>query len=78
MFFYNYASCLTVVSITNDYYSIFQSNGYCCLFQANLAAACAAIFYFIGYLPYGFVARWEEIMTTGQKTFSVSLTSRIS
>ena len=41
--------------------------------KANIAAACAAIFYFIGYLPYSFSVNWEDIMTTGQKVFAVSV-----
>ena len=40
--------------------------------KANLAAACAAIFYFIGYLPYAICVRWEEFMRTWQKAVAVS------
>jgi ATP-binding cassette subfamily A (ABC1) protein 1 len=40
--------------------------------RANMAAACAAIFYFIGYLPYSFCVNWEDIMTTWQKFLAVS------
>lgn len=40
--------------------------------RANLAAACAAIFYFIGYLPYALVLQWEEYMRNWQKSLAVS------
>jgi len=40
--------------------------------RANLAAACAAIFYFIGYLPYALVVQWEEFMRNWQKSLAVS------
>jgi len=40
--------------------------------RANLAAACAAIFYFIGYLPYALVVQWEEYMRNWQKALAVS------
>lgn len=41
--------------------------------KANLAAACAAIFYFIGYLPYALCIQWEEYMVDWQKAIAVSL-----
>jgi len=40
--------------------------------RANLAAACAAIFYFIGYLPYALVVQWEEYMRNWHKALAVS------
>jgi len=40
--------------------------------HANLAAACAAIFYFIGYLPYALVIQWEEYMQNWHKALAVS------
>jgi len=40
--------------------------------RANLAAACAAIFYFIGYLPYALVVQWEEYMRNWHKVLAVS------
>jgi len=43
--------------------------------RANLAAACAAIFYFIGYLPYALVLQWEEFMRNWQKSLAVSCLS---
>ncbi|ESP01294.1 hypothetical protein LOTGIDRAFT_212836 [Lottia gigantea] len=35
--------------------------------KANLSAVCGAFIYFMLYLPYTFITRWEEIMTTSQK-----------
>lgn len=40
--------------------------------RANLAAACAAIFYFNGYLPYVVVVQWEEYMLNWHKALAVS------
>ena len=38
--------------------------------KANLAAACAAIFYFIGYLPYALCIQWEDYMVQWQKALA--------
>ena len=40
--------------------------------RANLAAACAGIFYFCSYLPYTIVIQWESDMKFGQKVLAVS------
>jgi len=39
--------------------------------RANLASACSAIFYFIGYLPYALCVQWEEYMENWQKALAV-------
>jgi FtsH-binding integral membrane protein len=41
--------------------------------KANLAAVCAGILFFIGYIPYMFCTQWEEFMRTWQKALAVSL-----
>jgi ATP-binding cassette, subfamily A (ABC1), member 4 len=55
----------TIATITQCFmFSVFFS-------RANLAAACAAIFYYIGYLPYAFVVQWEEYMHSWHKALAV-------
>jgi hypothetical protein len=61
-----FLTVFTVATITQCFmFSVFFS-------RANLAAACAAIFYFIGYLPYALVVQWEEYMHSWHKVLSVS------
>ncbi|XP_050403065.1 phospholipid-transporting ATPase ABCA1 isoform X2 [Patella vulgata] len=45
--------------------------------KANLAAVCGGFIYFILYLPYTLVTRFEETMTTSEKAFA-SLSSCVS
>jgi len=40
--------------------------------KANVAAACAGIFYFIGYLPFSLCLHWEQYMTAAEKGVAVS------
>jgi len=62
-------SFLTVFTVA----TIFQCFMFSVFFsRANLAAACAAIFYFIGYLPYALVVQWEEYMRNWHKSLAVS------
>ena len=41
--------------------------------KANVAAACAGIFYFIGYLPFSLCLHWQQYMSATQKGLAVRI-----
>ena len=41
--------------------------------KANVAAACAGIFYFIGYLPFSLCLHWDQYMSATQKGLAVRI-----
>ena len=61
-----FLTSFTIATISQAFlFSVFFS-------KANLAAACGGILYFLLYLPYTLLLRWEDYMNFSHKAASVS------